>query len=124
MSVELTPDEIHADGHATDSAVERVFATARQAYLDACESIRDHALEVLRTEVRHGDARVTTTGVTIATGVVEIFPEAFVMNARIRGRDDGDIVADATCTLTTGGELPVACRDEFIARAHTARHTH
>ena len=29
-----------------------------------------------------------------------------------------------TCTLTTGGELPVACRDEFIARAHNARHSH
>ncbi len=123
VSVELTPTEIEADGRATGAAIERVFADARRIYLDECESLRGQTLEVLRTEVRRGDAQVAATGVTIATGVVEIFPEAFVMNARLRSRHDGELVADATCTLTTGGELPIACRDEFIARAHSARHS-
>jgi acyl-CoA thioesterase FadM len=124
ITVDLTASEIDSDGHASDAAIERVFGEARQVYLRECESLREQTLEVLRTDIRRGDSRVTPRGVTVATGVVEIFPEAFVMNARIRGRDDGELVADATCTLTTGGELPVACRDEFIARAHNARHSH
>jgi len=124
IAVELGADDIDADGHATDAAVERAFARARDEYLAGCESLRGETLEVLRTDIRPGDAAVTQHGVTVATGVVEIFPEAFVMNARLRAREGGDVVADATCTLSTGGALPTACRDEFIARAHSARHTH
>ncbi len=123
LTLELSLDEIDADGHATDAALERVFSDARRVYLDDCETLRGENLEALRTEVRRADGHVTPRGVVIATGVVEIFPEAFVMHARIRGNDDGELVADATCTLTTGGELPVVCRDEFIARAHNARFT-
>jgi hypothetical protein len=123
VAFELEPNEIDADGHATDTAIARVVAGARDVYIEGCETLRDKTVKVLRTELRRGDARVRPDGVTIATGVVEIFPEAFVMNARIRGRADGDIVADTACTLTTGGPLPTACRDEFIARAHNARHS-
>jgi hypothetical protein len=124
ISVELTAAEVDADGRASDAAIDRVFEQARRVYLDGCETLREQTLEVLRTDIRRGGGRVTPRGVTVATGVVEVFPEAFVMNARIRARDDGELVADATCTLTTGGELPIACRDEFIARAHGARHSH
>lgn len=41
---------------------------------------------------------VVRTGVAVATGVVEIFPDSFTMHARIRS-------------------------DEFIARAHRAAYT-
>src|SRR4051794_14851616 len=114
VAVEVSDAEIDADGRASDAAIERAFADARADYLAACDTLRGETVSVLRTEVRRGGGRVTPRGVTVATGVVEIFPEAFVMNARIRSRDGGELVADATCTLSTGGALPVACRDEFI----------
>ena len=124
ITLELSAEEIDADARATDAAIDRVFTEARRVYLDGCETLRGETVAVLRSEVRRGDAQVTPNGVSIATGVVEIFPVAFVMNARLRGLADGNLVADATCTLTTGGALPTACRDEFIARAHSARHSH
>jgi hypothetical protein len=70
---------------------------------------------------------VTTDGVTVSVGVVEVFPDRFTMLARVRpvGPADGDgLAASASCSLSPGGAVPTAMRDEFIALAHAAAHFH
>ncbi|MGQ0802507.1 MAG: hypothetical protein ACT4PI_01400 [Actinomycetota bacterium] len=56
--------------------------------------------------------------------VVEVFADRFTMEARMRPRDRDGIAATAWCSLSPGGEVPTAMRDEFIALAHAAPHVH
>jgi hypothetical protein len=60
----------------------------------------------------------------VSVNVVEVFPNSFTMAARLRPDDRDGIAATASCTLSPGGEVPKAIRDEFIALAHEAKHIH
>jgi hypothetical protein len=122
IAVPLAPDETGDDHLLTAAGVERVFAMARSVYLAECTSLDGVTVEVgpVRTSGRPLIGFSDT--VMFATGVVEIYPDSFVMNARIWAPDgEGDKV-EASCTCSTGEPLPDACRDEFIARAHSAGH--
>jgi acyl-CoA thioesterase FadM len=122
ITVPVSDEEIDADGHLTEAGALRVFAEARQAYLSDCASLAGLDVLVRACAVTLGPA-IVRTGVAVATGVVEIFPDSFTMHARIRSDDDGDLAADGVCDLSTGSDLPIECRDEFIARAHRATYT-
>jgi hypothetical protein len=122
--IEVGPADLDADGYLLAPAAARIFAEVRRVYLDDCATLG--ALDVMVREcvVERGDARVDEPTVTAATNVSEIYPESFTMTLRVRPASGPGIVASGLCSLTTGGALPIACRDEFIARAHNARYTH
>jgi hypothetical protein len=122
VTVSLQDDEIATDGRITEAGADRAFAAARRAYLEQCTSVQGLFLEVRECTVIVGEPLDGATEIRVATGVVEIFPDSFTMTARMRPTRASEIAADATCLLSTGDELPTACRDEFIAKAHAAQH--
>jgi hypothetical protein len=127
VSGPVAPADCDADGRLTDPAVERLFADAREAYFERCHTVDRSVLELQHTRVQRGHAAVDAGGVTISVGVVEVFPDRFVMMARLRpvGPSDGDgIAATAWCSLSPGGVVSKAMQDEFIALAHGAAHFH
>jgi hypothetical protein len=66
--------------------------------------------------------RTDGEAVTISVGVVEIYPDSFTMEARIRPAEGEGIAARSRASL----EVAVTDRmkDEFIALAHAAREMH
>ena len=122
--MEVAPSDCDDDSRLTDAAVERMFADARREYFSLCSTIDTGALTVRRATVQRGVPIDAADGVTISVNVVEIFPDCFTMHARIRPAHDAGVAADASCTLSPGGEVTKVMRDEFIALAHAARLTH
>ena len=112
-----------ADGRLTTAAVERLFARARAAYFDQCAMVDAPTVEVRKITARPGDA-APGDGVTVSVSVVEVLRDSFTMESRIRPADRDGIVATAWCSLSPGGEVSKAMRDEFIALAHAASHIH
>ena len=123
LALAVAETELDGEGRLTEAAVERLFADARREYVAGCTSIDDTMLELRGTSVSVRDVPVGD-GVTISVSVVEIYPETFTMNAMVRPSDGGDVAATATCSLSPGGEVTTAMREEFIARAHDARYMH
>jgi acyl-CoA thioesterase FadM len=116
-----------ADGRLTDGAVERLFAEARTVYYAECSTLDASTVEVLEITVDPNRGVVGNEGVTISVSVVEVFPDSFTMTARLRPVDpesDDPIAASAWCSLSPGGEVTTAMRDEFIAHVHAARYMH
>jgi hypothetical protein len=112
------------DGRLTDAAVERLFGQARAAYFERCATVDGSTLELRGSSAQRGRAAAGDDGVTVSVSVVEVFPDSFIMTARLRPRDGDGIAATAWCSLSPGGEVPTAMRDEFIALAHTATYVH
>jgi acyl-CoA thioesterase FadM len=124
ITLPVEPGDHDADGYLTDAGTERMFALARERYFDLCRTVDTSTLEVQRSAAARGSATVNATGVTISVNVTEVYPETFTMSARIRPCDGPGVAADARCSLFPGGGVTNAMRDEFIALAHNARHTH
>jgi hypothetical protein len=129
VSLPVGAGELDAGGQLTEAAVERLFAEARDAYFAECTTLDAAAVEVLAAIVTLGAAPVGAGGVTVSACVVEVFPDSFTMSARVRPVDSGDgdgfgVAATAWCSLSPGGEVTEAMRDEFIAHAHAATHFH
>jgi hypothetical protein len=122
INASITPEDVDAAGRLTTDAVERLIGEARAAYLRGCETFEVSAATAQRATIRGGQP-LTGDAVTVSIGVVEGFPETFEMEARIRS-DNGDIAADARCTVALRGGVTNAIRDELIARAHNARYMH
>ena len=118
------PGDCDANGYLADATVERMFALARARYFELCATVDASTIEIPRSVVARGDAAVTPGGVTISVSVIEIYAETFTMAARIRPADGPGVAADARCSASPGGDVTDAMRDEFIALAHAARHTH
>ena len=118
------PGDCDANGYLTDAAVEQMFALARARYFDLCTTVDASTVVIPRSAVVRGDATVTPGGITISVGVIEVYPETFTMAARIRPADGPGVAADARCSVSPGGDVTDAMRDEFIALAHAARRTH
>ena len=111
------------DGRMTEAAVERAFALARATYFERCTTVDASTLEITSSAVQPGNAPAHGH-VTVSVNVTEVFPDRFTMIARLRpGVGDG-IAATAWCSLSPGGMVPTAMRDEFIALAHAAAHIH
>ena len=120
-TVTVQPHELDSAGRLTDAGAQRVFAHARQTYFDECTTLDGVEITAGRADVRIGDGVVAGV-VEVLVGVVEIYPDSFTMRARIRPQEGEGIAADCESLLSVAGELPPACDDEFIARAHDARH--
>lgn len=127
VSLAVTPADRDADGRLTAPAIERLFTEGRAAYFDECSTIDGSTVEVRGSTVQPGRAAVSDDGVTVAVAVVEVFPDSFTMTARMRpdGPSDGEgIAATAWCSVSPGGTVSTALRDELIAIAHAAKHFH
>ena len=124
VSLPVGADDRDGDGMLTEDAVGRLFAQARTAYFDECRTV-DAADVVLRaTQVIPGDVAVGDAGVTVSVSIVEVFDDRFTMEARFRPANGPGIAAMARSSMSPGGEVSKAMRDEFIALAHAARHMH
>ena len=123
VSLPVGADERDDEGRLTEAAVERLFAEVRAAYFEQCTTVDRSALEVRETKVRVAGEPVGDA-VTVSASVVEVFPDSFTMNARIRPGEGGEVAAEAWCSLSPGGEVTKPMRDEFIALAHAATHFH
>src|SRR5262245_5775064 len=118
LSLPIDASDIDGEGILTEVAIDRLVDTARCAYLDLCTTFDRNDLEFGASTIVRGCA-VEPTTVTISIGVVEIYPDELVMEARLRpGVGDG-IAASVRCTL--GIEVSNEIRDEVIALAHNAR---
>ena len=123
LALPVEPDDLDASGRLTDAAIERLFSEARSAYFDKCTTVDPTRLDARGVTAGRGPAPAGT-GVTISVNVTEVFPDRFTMAAMIRPADDDGIAGTARCSLSPGGDVPKAMRDEFIALAHGARHFH
>ena len=121
VEVVLGAGDCDATGRLTNAAVERHFAQARLAYFERCRTVDAAGLTVSELTIDEDEPAVGATSVTVATNVVEVYPESFTMTAKLRA-DTGDPVASAQCSLSSGGEVTKAMRDEFITLAHAAEH--
>ena len=127
LTLDVGADELDGDRRLTDAGIERLLADARIVYLEKCATVDISSVDVVRTTVRSGPAAVGPSGVTVSVGVLEVFPDRFTMNARVRPIDDTGAegaAATAWCEVTTGGEVTTAMRDEFVKRAQEARYLH
>jgi acyl-CoA thioesterase FadM len=124
VSLPVAASDCDEDGRLTDAAVERFFAQARAAYFERCATVDGSTLELRGSTVQRGTAAAGDDGVTVSVNVVEVFPDSFTMTAMFRPRDGDGIAATAWCSLSPGGEVSTAMRDEFIALAHTATSIH
>lgn len=122
LQADVRNEDRDDEGALGEAGAERLFALARDAYLDACRTVEASDLRLRGMSVRRNPAPIGDT-VTVSAGVVEILPDAFTLSVRIRATGDA-VVADVTATFATADPIPASMRDEFIALAHNARHFH
>jgi hypothetical protein len=112
------------EGALTEAGVARLFAEARAAYFDSCTTI-DGAEVVVQEQGAQPGLVVEGDEVTVSVSVVEVFPDSFTMHALVRPAAGGEESAAAKAKVApASGEVTGAMRDEFIAKAHAARHYH
>ena len=112
-------------GRLSTGAAERLFARAREVYLARCRTLEGRAVEVLDVRITRGDASLAgVEEATVSVSVVEVFPDRFTMNVRIRPAGGEGIAADGRCDVFPGGPVTDEVRDELIAFAHEASHYH
>lgn len=124
VSLPVVAADCDGNGRLTAATVERLFAEARAAYFERCATVDGSTLELRASTVQPGKARAGDNGVTISVSVVEVYPDRFTMTAMLRPGDRDGIVATASCSLSPGGEVSTAMRNEFIALAHAAKYLH
>ncbi len=121
----LHEDERDADGFLTDGALTRLFAEVRGAYAAGCKALDLTAAEVRDVVVRRGSVPAPGADASVSVAVVEVFPESFTMEARVRPAEGLGIAGSATCTVVpAGGAVSRELKAELIALAQTARHLH
>lgn len=123
VTTEVTPDDVDASGLITEEAARRIWSEASAAYFELCETVSLSDLDVRTIDVRRGSASPTDV-VSVSAGVVEIFRESFAMRVRIRPSGTDGVVADVSSVLSTGTDVPIRMRDEFIALAQNASFMH
>ena len=120
FSVEDTDRE--PDGALTDSAIERLWDAARDAYFSGCRTVDVRACDLGTVAIQRGPATIGAQ-VSVSAAVIEVFPEGFTMAGRVRG-DNDEIAADTRCFVAPAGGVAEPVRDELIARAHAAKRFH
>jgi hypothetical protein len=118
------PDDVDGDGRLSDAACERLFAAGRAAYFELPRTIDPADVRVVESSLPRKGAPVGgATQVSLSASVGELFPDRFVMAARIRPAEGDAVLADLRCEVTSG-EVTAAVRDDLIAIAQSAVHMH
>jgi hypothetical protein len=117
-------DDLDGDGLLTDAACDRLFAAGRTAYFELSKTIDAADVTVLETSpLRRSTPMQGSDEVSISVSVTELFPDSFVMAARVRPATGDTVAADLRCTVSAG-EVTPEVRDDLIAIAHAASHMH
>ena len=125
VELSLLDGDRDADGFLTDLAMAHLFAEARRAYASECSQLDLAAAEVRDVVVRRGAVAAPGSTASVSAAVVEVFPDRFTMEARIRPAEGLGIAGSASCVVApAGGEVSDALQAELIALAHGARHFH
>ena len=124
ISASVASEDLDADGFLRPAAAERLFGEARVEYVGECRTLAGREVDVVDVVVTPGDVAVGPGAVTVSVSVVEVFPDRFTMNARIRPAAGEGVLADAVCSVLPGGPVTDDIRDELIAKAHAASHYH
>jgi hypothetical protein len=120
----VSADDVDDDGRLTDAACSRLFAAGRAAYLELPRTFAPADVRIVETSPPRKAAPVGHAAeVSIAVSVTELFPDSFVMAARIRPVEGDAVLADLRCTATAG-EVTDRVRDDLIAIAQSASHMH
>jgi len=122
LTLPLERDDRDGDDRLTEAAVERVFAIAADAYFDRCDTVGAGRV-VIAERVTVVGVPVAGDQVTISVGVIEIYPDEFTMEARVRPAEGEGVAARAKYRYKVDGGVGEPMRDEFIALAHAARYT-
>jgi hypothetical protein len=110
VELPLRADDRDADGFVTHDGIERLFAEARAAYAAECPEL---------------DLDAATIGeLVLQRGAVEVFPDTFTMDLRIRPAEGRGIAGSASCVVAPAGGVADELRSRLIALAQTARHYH
>ena len=124
MELPVGDEDRDADGVLTDDGVERLFAEARSAYADLCPELDLAAATVSELVRRPGGVAAPGRAAVVGVAVVEVFPETFTMDLRVRPAEGSGIAASASCTVAPAGGVGAELRSRLIALAQTARHYH
>jgi acyl-CoA thioesterase FadM len=136
ISVEILvlAGDVDEHGHPTDDALDRWFATAWDAYLHRCQTLRD-MLGSCRTRLSLGPLRLSSRrsvrpddSVLVVLGATELRPSAFVLAFRVRilGSDGAPILdghrSVSLLDTASGSSIPVPTevQSELIMLAGTA----
>lgn len=122
-TVQITPDDVGANGLLSEDGARRIATEASAAYFDLCTSVSAEDLETRSIKVRRGSASPTDV-VTASAGVVEVLSDQFILSVRIRPSGTDGVVADVSSVFSTGSDVTTEMRDEFIALAHGASFMH
>ena len=116
--------DVDRDGSLTDEACARFFAAGRDAYFALSTTVDADQATVVETSPPRRSGPVDPGGqVSISVSVTELFPDRFVMAARVRPEVGDAVAADLRCVVSAG-EVTTAMRDDLIAIAHAASHWH
>ena len=124
VQLPLRDEDRDADGFLTDAAVARLFAEGRTAYAAECTELDLAAAEVTDVVTRRGAVAAPGALALVGVAVVEVFPERFTMEARIRALEGAGTAASATCAVAPPGGVSEALKARLIALAQAARHLH
>lgn len=118
----VLPGDVDGDGRLSPEGAERLFAEGRAAYFELVRSFSPGDVRVLEVGAPRQGVAVGPEA-SISVSVVELFPDRFTMEARVRPAAGEAIAADLSCTVTAG-EVTDEVRDDLIAIAHAAAHWH
>jgi acyl-CoA thioesterase FadM len=124
VELPLRAEDLDPDGFLTDEAVVRLFAEARRAYAEVCPELDLESADLTDVVVRPGAVAAPGALARVGVAVVEVFPETFTMEARVRPEQGAGIAATASCVVAPAGGVTDGLRSRLIALAQTARHHH
>jgi hypothetical protein len=123
LALPIDDSDRDAGHRLTEGAVDRIFAEAADAYFALCRTVDAGRVQISK-QVNVAGVPVEGDHVTISVGVVEIYPDEFTLEARLRPAAGEGIAGQATRRYKVEGGVGEDMRDEFIALAHAARYTH
>jgi acyl-CoA thioesterase FadM len=124
VELPLGAEDRDADGTLTEAAVDRLFAEGRVAYAAECPELDLADADVTDLVLRRGSVAAPGQVAVVGVAVVEVFPDSFTMEARIRPAEGSGVAATAACVVVPAGGVTDALRARLIALAQTARHHH
>ena len=124
VELPLRAEDRDGEGFLTDDALERLFAEARAAYAADCPELDLVTAAVTDVVLRRGAVAAPGDLALVGVAVVEVFPDTFTMDLRIRPAEGSGIAGSASCVVAPAGGVGGELRSRLIALAQTARHHH
>ena len=124
VELSLRAEDRDGDGFLTDEGIDRLFAEARAAYAAECPELDLASVDVRDVVLRRGAVAAPGDAVLVGVAVVEVFPDTFTMDLRIRPAEGSGIAGSASCVVAPAGGVTGELRSRLIALAQTARHHH